>query len=311
MNSPAALDLSVLSVSYNAEDLLRKCLKAVFANTREVGFEVIVVDNDSRYADIVGMVKREFPQVTTISNDHNGGFSQGNNLGLRKARGRYVVLLNPDTEVQPFALDKMVRFMDRRPDVGVLGSPLVYPGGRDQGVSGRAFPSPLSFFFGRSTLLTRLFPSNRFSRKLKIQNASERQEPLEVDWVSGACMMVRLRAVEQVGLLDEGFFMYWEDADWCFRMKQAGWKVLCYHEANVVHQSGGSSKARPRLIVAFHKSAYRYYRKHIVPTRFHPMHLVAAAGLAGRSCLLVFLEVIKSLRPDTFLARRRRKETPR
>lgn len=287
----AGPDLSIVTVNYNTEDYLCACLQSVVANTHDTRFEHIVVDNASRTRGALDLVRREFRSAIVIENPRNLGFSGGCNVGIERAAGRYVLLLNPDTQVGPGALDDMVSFLDSRPDVAVLGSPLVHADGRDQRCAGRAFPTPLIFLFGRTTLLTRLFPNNRTSARFAWHHDPNRTEPYEVDWVSGACMMVRREAIDDVGPIDPGFFFMWEDADWCFRMHQAGWKVFCHHEVNVVHAEGGSRNRGWRSLwlstLAFHKGAYRYYRKHINSRRFDPTHLLVMAGLAGRTLLLL------------------------
>ena len=150
---------------------------------------------------------------------------------------------------------------------------------------------PLAALFGRTTLLTRLFPRNRFSSRFSSSRDPARSEPYECDWVSGACMMVRCEAIEQVGPLDPGYFFMWEDADWCFRLKEAGWRVYCSHEAGVVHREGSSRSrgwhARWIAAVGFHRGAYRYYRQHINDRPYSPVHVVVLAGLAVRT-LVVF-----------------------
>jgi GT2 family glycosyltransferase len=292
-------DLSIITVNYNSGAFLLGCLRAVFENTRDVELEYLIVDNASRKDGTLDAIRAEFPQVRLFENATNVGFAAGCNVALAHARGRYVLLLNPDTAVRPHALDQMMQFMDSRPDVAVLGSPLVYADGRDQGVAGRGFPTPLAFLFGRTTLLTKLFPGNRFSARFSSKRDPNRCEPYEVDWVSGACMMVRRDAIEQVGHLDPGYFFMWEDADWCFQIKRAGWKVYCFHEANVVHCEGGSRNREWRALwlatVAFHTGAYRYYRKHINPRALDPTHLLVMMGLAARSVLILAIRSIKRL----------------
>jgi len=299
MTTPSAPDLTVITVNYNSGTHLLGCVEAVFANTRDLTLEYFVVDNASRPDGTFERLRTRFPQVRVLMSERNVGFAAGCNMALEHARGRYILLLNPDTVVGPSALDRMLAFLDSRPDVGVLGSPLVSADGRDQGVAGRGFPTPLTFLFGRTTILTRLFPNNRFSARFSSRRDPARRQQYEVDWVSGACMMVRRDAVTQVGMLDPAYFLMWEDADWCFRMKQAGWKVYCAHEAGVVHREGASRNGGwyPLLLatVAFHRGAYHYYRRHIVARAFHPAHLFVMAGLTGRTLLVLTTRSMKRL----------------
>lgn len=292
-------DVSIVTVNYNSGAFLLGCLRAVFENTHTLRLEYFVVDNASVPDGTLERVRTEFPQVSVLQNAANLGFAAGCNVALPHATGRYLLLLNPDTAVQPHALDRMVQFLDARPDVAVLGSPLLHTDGRDQGVAGRGFPTPLAVLFGRTTLFTRLFPGNRFSARFSSRRDPTRRAPYEVDWVSGACMLVRREAIQQVGMLDPGFFFMWEDADWCFRMNRAGWKVYCFHEANVVHCEGGSRNRGWHALwlatVGFHRGVYRYYRKHINPRAFDPTHVVVMGGLAARALLLLATRSLKKI----------------
>jgi len=280
-------DLTIITVNYNTGAHLLRCLEAVYSNTRDLTLEYIVVDNASRPDTTFDILRSQFPQVDVLMNKRNVGFAAGCNLALKRACGRYVVLLNPDTVVGPMALDGMFAFLESRSDIGVLGSPLLSGDGVDQRVAGRGFPTPLAALFGRTTILTRLFPRNRFSARFSASRDPDRNEPYQVDWVSGACMMVRREAVAQVGMLDPGYFLMWEDADWCFRMKRAGWKVYCVHEAAVAHTEGASRNEGWHSLflatVAFHKGAYRYYRRHINSRACDPTHLLVIGGLAART----------------------------
>jgi N-acetylglucosaminyl-diphospho-decaprenol L-rhamnosyltransferase len=292
-------DLSIITVNYNSGDLLLECLRAVFEHTREVRVEYFVVDNASRPDGSLERIERQFPQVRMVRNATNVGFAAGCNVAIPLATGRFVLLLNPDTAVQCGVLDRMVAFLDANPGVAVLGSPLVGPDGQDQGVAGRGFPTPLAALFGRTTILTRLFPGNRWSAKFSSTHNPGRCEPYEVDWVSGACMMVRREAIEQVGALDPAFFFMWEDADWCLRMNRAGWRVCCSHEAGVVHREGSTRSRGVRALwlatAGFHRGAYRYYRKHIDPRRFGAVQLVVVAGLTARTLVVFVSRSLKSV----------------
>lgn len=244
------------------------------------------------------MVRGYFPQVYLYENRENVGFAKANNIGIEMARGKYILLLNSDTKVVGDALEKMVQFLDSHPDVAVVTAGLVYPDLSDQEVA-RAFPTPINAFFGRRSLLTRLFPNNRFSQKYLVSRIHTLDEPFEIDWVSGACLMVRKKVIEEIGALDEGFFMYWEDADLCFRIKQRGWKVVCVPEAVVIHYEGKSTpKKSSRLIVEFNRSVYRFFRKHYIRSSFEIMNFVAIFGLTMRTLVLLALNVFKERRDN-------------
>jgi GT2 family glycosyltransferase len=281
------IKVSIIIVGYNAREYLQQCLASIFRARQEPAIEVILVDNASTDGS-VAMVRELFPQVHIVENTNNTGFAAGNNLGIKRARGEFCLLLNSDTEITGSALRTLVSFLDEHPDAGVVSGRIVYADRSDQGVA-RRFPTPMNALFGRKTFLTRIFPNNRFARRYMICRAHSSSEPFEVDWVSGCCLMIRSSVIEQVGVLDEKFFMYWEDADWCFRIKQKGWKVFCVPEAVVVHHEGKSSRSRMsnRLIMEFNKSVYRYYRKHCVRSRFDVMNIVAIIGLSVRTLVLI------------------------
>jgi GT2 family glycosyltransferase len=191
--------------------------------------------------------------------------------------------------VLPGAIDALVAFLDVTPHAGVSAPLLLNSDMTDQGTA-RAFPAPANVLFGRKSPLTRLFPSNPWSRRYLVGRTYRGADTFRVDWVSGACMMVRRDAFERAGLLDEGFFMYWEDADWCRRIGREGYGVYCVPRARVIHHEGGSSGRRPaHLVWAFHRSVYRYYTKHDAPQVWNPLRVVAAVGLATRAASIVAL----------------------
>jgi len=221
----------------------------------------------------------------------NLGFARANNRALAVARGRHVLLLNSDAEVLPGALDSLVTFLDANPRVGVAAPRLLNSDLSDQGTA-RAFPTPAAAVFGRKSWLTRSFPHNRWSTRYLTGRTCTDQKPFRVDWVSGACMMVRREAIDRVGSLDEGFFMYWEDADWCRRINAAGYDVMCLPAARVIHHEGGSSRGQPaRLVWAFHRSVYHYYAKHDAPQPWNPLRALAVAGLTGRAAWIVAMNM--------------------
>ena len=287
--------LSVIIVNHNAKDFLRQCLTSLYGLEGSLSLEIIVVDNKSH--DGSGrMVHEHFPAVHLIENTENVGFARGNNIGIRESQGEYILLLNSDTKVVDNAIEKLVAFLDSHPDVAVVTSRLVYPNMTDQGVA-RMFPTPMNALFGRRSLLTRLFPNNKYSKRYMISRRNQSEEPFEVDWVSGACLMVRKKVIEDVGLLDEKFFMYWEDADLCFRIKQKNWKIYCIPEAIVIHFEGKSSQKQKnsRMIIEFNKGVYRYYRKHHIKNLFGPKNLTVVLGLTARTLILLMANLCRSI----------------
>lgn len=253
-------DISVIIVSFNTRDLLRACLASMRDDLGAPWLEVIVVDNASA-DDSVAMVRAEFLEVQVIAHPRNVGFGPANNIGMAAARGRYFLALNSDTEVKPGALRTLVEFMDAHPDVGVAGARLLNTDGSLQ-LSCRRFPSFRTVLFHRYSLLTKLFPQNRYSKEYLLSDVDHTRQ-MDVDWVSGACLLARADAVKQVGGFDEEFFMYAEDVDWCYRMKQGGWRVVFVPEAVVTHHIGSSTRRVPfRMIRERHRSMWLFYRKH-------------------------------------------------
>ncbi|RME84509.1 MAG: glycosyltransferase family 2 protein [Caldilineae bacterium] len=281
------IDLAIVIVSYNTRDLLRTCLRSLFASEGDFTFHVTVVDNNSSDGSLE-MVQAEFPQVATVAAPRNGGFAYANNLGLRRygfGRGRspdalprYALLLNPDTELPPGALAEMLRLMDERPELGVSGPKLVLPDGSLDKACRRAFPAPTSFIY-RGLGLSKLFPhSARFGR-YNLTFLPEDQET-EVDSVVGAFMLVRREAIEQAGLLDESFFMYGEDLDWAYRIKQHGWKVWYYPAVQVLHHKGAASRGNPRVRLAFYQAMAIFVRKHYRQETPLPLYWLIMLGIA-------------------------------
>lgn len=252
------VDLSISVVSYNTKELLKKCLKSVYENTHKVNFEVFVADNNSKDGS-TKMVKEKFPQVNLIENKINVGFAKANNQAVKKSSGRYILLLNSDTIVLPNSLNIMTGFMDHHPQVGALGCKLLNPDMTLQ-PSCREFPSFLTLFF-ELTFLDQLFPSNKVLGRYKL-SGWDHNEIREVDQLIGACLMVRKKTIDEVGLLDERFHMFFEDVDWCYRIKKRGWKIYFLPKAKVIHYGSQSiKKANFNMFFTWHKSRYRFFRK--------------------------------------------------
>jgi hypothetical protein len=290
------LDLTVVIVTYNCRSFLGPCLDSVRATLREHLGEVIVADNASGDG-VVGYLRGAWPEVHVIETGGNHGFAVANNRALAAARGRYMLLLNPDTRARPGALDRLVDYLDAHPEVGIAAPRLLNPDGTDQGTA-RRFPSPSVAILGRRSPLTRLFPDNRWSHRYMIGRDHPNDRPFFVDWVSGACLMIRRSVMEQVGGLDEGFFMHWEDADWCFRVKEAGFAVACVPDAEVVHHEGGSRNGwPPEQVLAFHRGASRFYAKHLATGGRRPLRPIAHAALMARAGALIAVHSASRQRP--------------
>jgi GT2 family glycosyltransferase len=261
--------VSVIILNYNTCDDLRTCVRSVQRTevaSGEIQAEIFVVDNASADGS-ADMVAADFPWVRLIRAPRNGGYAYGNNLAMRVCRGEYVLLLNPDALVPPGAIASLCDYLDARPDAGVVGPKVLRPDGSLDLACRRSFPS-LEVSSYRILGLSKIFPrSRRFGRYNLTYLDSDL--PAEVDSVVGACMLVRRAAIEQAGLLDEQFFMYGEDLDWAYRMKQAGWRILYNPSVTVLHRKGESSRRRSdAATIAFYKAMEIFYRKHYA--RQHP-----------------------------------------
>lgn len=250
--------LSVVIVSWNVRELLAHCLRSIERSRDDLELEVIVVDSGSQDGS-PQLVRESFPWVRLLARPDNVGFPKGNNLGINAARGRVLLLLNPDTEVEGDALTTMLSYLDDHPDVGVVGPQLRYPDGSIQS-SRRRFPT-LATAFLESTWLEPWAPRTVIEHYRVLDRPDE--SATDVDWVVGAALMVRREAVEAVGLLDEAYYMYSEDLDWCRRIKDAGWRVVYLPEAKIIHHEGKSSEqAVTARHINFQRAKLRYFRKY-------------------------------------------------
>ena len=255
------MELAVVIVSWNVRDLLQHCLSSITESGERssLRYEVAVVDSGSSDGS-PDMVRERFPAVRLIMSERNLGFSQGNNLGVASTSGRNVLLLNPDTVVLGDGLRVMTTYMDDHADIGALGPRLLNPDGRVQ-PSRRRFPT-LATAFLESTPLQGWFPGNHVLSRYFVRDRSDEEEQ-DVDWLVGACLLVRRRAWEQVGPLDERFFMYSEELDWCRRARAAGWRIRFLPTATIVHYEGKSSaQVIPSRHIYFQSSKVYYFRKH-------------------------------------------------
>jgi GT2 family glycosyltransferase len=253
------LDLSIIIVNWNAKDLLRRCLDAVISTTKQTSYEIIVVDNHSGDGS-QDMLRQDFPNVQLIANDNNVGFAGANNQGMAISKGRYILLLNSDAFVKEQTIDKMVQFMDEHPEAGMSACKLLYEDGSLQ-PSCYSFPSLLTEFYTALQLDKLLKRSPEFGKYL--MTWWDFNEVRDVDTVMGAFMLVRRDVIEQVGLMDEGYFMYSEEFDWCYRIKKQGWKILYNPAVQTIHLWGGSSQqVRVEMFLQLYRSKVTFFRKH-------------------------------------------------
>ncbi len=297
---PAPLDVTVIIVNYNVRAFLKQALRSVERSLENLRAEIVVVDNHSLDGSCT-MVRREFPGVHLIVNTENVGFAKANNQAIVRARGRCLLILNPDTIVQKETIATMVAFLDAHPSAGAVGCQILNPDGSFALESRRAFPSA-SVAFYRMTGLSHLFPRSRIFGRYNLGYLPQ-DEVAEVDALSGSCMMVRRAAIAHsaaafaaltpaerlavdattrphqlaahggAGIFDEGFFMYGEDLDWCYRLQQAGWKIFYTPDTSIIHYKGESTKKnRLRYVRLFYGAMIRFAKKHL-SRRYPPLFL--------------------------------------
>jgi GT2 family glycosyltransferase len=293
--------LAIVIAHYNTSQLLAGCLASIAASQITIPLRVVVVDNASTDESLV-MLARDFPWVAVIASPHNGGFAYANNLALRQLidemppeqdrHHAYLLLLNPDTVLAPDSLVQMVDFLETHPEAGVVGPKLVLPDGRLDLACRRLFPTPRRAFF-RLLGLSRLFPRSRWLAGYNL-TFLDPDETCEVDSVVGAFMLVRLAAVDQAGLLDEDYFLYGEDLDWAYRIKQHGWRVFYAPLTTVVHHKGSASRQRSmRSIVDFYRAMATFHRKHYARSLPGLVNWLILAGIVARGGLALALNALR------------------
>ncbi len=256
------MDLSAVVINYKSRDALAECLDALEADARAGGIalELLVIDNDSRDGT-AEMMARRGGTARLVVNAENVGYARAVNQGIATTSAPCVLVLNPDCVPHRGSLRAMLDHLEAHPGVAMVGPKLLNTDGSLE-YSARSFPGAFTFLFNRYSLLTRLFPNNPWSRRYLLSDW-DHASPRDVDWLSGACMLVRRSAIERVGGMDEKFFMFNEDVDWCRRFQQAGWTNRYLPAAEVTHHIGASKgKVAPRVIWSRHLGMIRYFRKH-------------------------------------------------
>ena len=263
MNPTAPPKVTVIVVTHKHRAFIERCMDSVERARSEISLEAFVVDNRSGDGT-PEFVSSRYPWARVEVRDRRRGFSDNNNFAITRSSTPYVLILNPDTEIRPGALAALHAFMTRTPSAGIVGAKLLFPDGSVQ-PSCRRFPTLSSVLVRRTPLRWFMRESGANARHLMLDHTSS--VPVEVDWLLGACLFVRRTAINDVGLMDEGYFLYVEDIDWCYRMHQAGWKVFWAPEAEVVHHHLAVSDRRLFSWYSWiHlKSMARYYRKHMAP----------------------------------------------
>ncbi len=283
-------EISFITVNYETPELVCRLIQSIRTNPPSRPYEIIVVDNNSsdRSCEII---PREHPDATLVALDTNTGFATGNNRGALLASGKWLVLINSDCEIQEESFEKVIRWLERNPDVGIAGTRVTTPEGKLE-QSARGFPNASTGLFGRSTFLGKIAQKlgRTGSKGVAGRNLMvdpEKTEPYDVDWVSGTLMVIRRECWDKIGGFDEDYFMYWEDADLCYRAKQAGYRTCYFPGSYVIHRPGSSAAGNPVPAIRwFHDSAYLYVTKHVSPG-FSFLRMFAWCALKLRAALLI------------------------
>lgn len=287
------VDVSIVIVNWNAKQYLRDCLRSIYDQTRARTFEIIVVDNDSKDGS-ADMLREEFPGVHAIINRKNHGFAGGNNQGLKVARGRHALLLNPDTVILDGAIDTCIEYADSLggQKIGIVGCQVW----EDLQTIQRTcfqFPSPLNVLLNTLGLTAR-FPKSRFFGRADM-GWWDRRDERDVDVVSGMFMLVRRDAIEQVGLMDDSYFMYAEEADWCYRFWKAGWKCVFTPRARILHLEGGgkstqkTGRVSANMYVQLQKGTLQFHRKNRGPISWALAKAIYTVLMPIRSALFALM----------------------
>ena len=286
--------LTIIIISYRDRENLERCIESVISTLGELDANVIVFDNNSQDGT-TEMVRSRFPQEELIESRENVGLTRGLNVCFGRSDGEYVLALDSDTIVTDGAIERLLSLISQHPDFAAVGGRLYYLDGSLQ-ESARTFPSIINAFFGRHTLLSRLFPNNPFRKRYLMSELQRESDWFEADWVSAACMMISKKAYQAIDGFDEDFFVYWCDADFCYRARRAGYRVACVPTARITHceQFRLGLKKSNRMIIDFHRGVYHFYAKNYVCSVLDPMRIVALVGLSIRAGILL---AINALRP--------------
>lgn len=287
------MDLSIIVLNYKTRQLTMSAIESVFQSETTYSYEVLLVDNASEDG-VIATVQDRYPQVVGIQNQENVGFARANNQAMAIARGRYVLLLNSDTIVHADTLHTMLVFMEEHPQVGAAGCKIVLPDGRLDKACKRGFPTPAASFY-YAFGISKLFPSiPRFNGYQLGHLNPDQSQP--IDCLVGAFMLVRQEAIAQVGMLDEQFFMYGEDIDWCYRIKQAGWKIHYHPQAEIIHYKGASSRRKPvKIVYEFHRAMVLFHKKHFSSRYFILVNGLVYTGIALKLALSLLMNQWKRI----------------
>jgi hypothetical protein len=284
--------LSICIVTYQTRSYLQACLRSIYQHPPNGNYEIIVVDNHSDDGT-VEMLNDEFPEVGVIENADNLGFTAPMNQALRKGEGKYLLQLNPDTLVHPQAFNSLIDFMESQPEVGICGPKVLNTDGTLQKPCRRGESRPwavFTYFLGLSSL----FPKSKLFGEY-LMNYKDEDETHEVAGVSGSCMLIRREVINQIGYLDERFFAYQEDADYCFQARRSGWKICYVPTARITHYGGqGGSRVQPyRSIYEWHRSYWLYYRKNLAGDYFFLFNWLYYLAMLVKLAITLFANLVR------------------
>jgi GT2 family glycosyltransferase len=284
--------LSICIVTYQTRSYLQACLRSIYQHPPDGNYEIIVVDNHSDDGT-VEMLNDEFPEVGVIENAGNLGFTAPMNQALRKGEGKYLLQLNPDTLVHPQAFNSLIDFMESQPEVGICGPKVLNTDGTLQKPCRRGESRPwavFTYFLGLSSL----FPKSKLFGEY-LMNYKDEDETHEVAGVSGSCMLIRREVINPIGYLDERFFAYQEDADYCFQARRSGWKICYVPTARITHYGGqGGSRVQPyRSIYEWHRSYWLYYRKNLAGDYFFLFNWLYYLAMLVKLAITLFANLVR------------------
>ncbi len=289
------MDVTIIIVNYNVKEFLEQAIASIKKSCVGWQYEIFVVDNASTDGS-VHAIRQKFPEVQLIVNAENRGFAAANNQALRQARGEYLLLINPDTIVQEDTFSVIIDFFKQHPDCGMVGCKILNPDGSLQLACRRSFPTPW-IAFTKITGLSRLFPRTRLFGSYNLTYRHP-DAIYEVEAISGSFMFFRRQVLNEVGYLDEAFFMYGEDLDWCFRVREAGWKIYYVPTTKIIHFKGESSKkSQIDLMIEFYRAMKLFVEKHYHNRYFHIPQWFLVAGIWLRAGLTFLAHVLKRMLP--------------
>jgi GT2 family glycosyltransferase len=288
--------ITILIVNRNSAHYLTDCLRSVRETIGDVSAELILVDGSST-DDSVAVAQRLWPSVKVISVPEKLGYVKANNVGLKEARGRYTMYLNSDTVIYPGTFQELVGFLDQHREVGAASGVILNPDGSDQGVI-RRFPSVMNGIFGRRSLLSRVFPKNRWYKRYMQSRSENGAEPFETEILSAASMVVRTDLARELGGMDERFRFYWVDVEMCCRIARKGFRIFCVPRARIMHyegKGGSTNTFRKRLAmnVAFNQGAYLAYVSYHRLGKLDPRRLLVKGVLLARMFLLALVQCFR------------------